>query len=72
MRPFELKLSEWHRLYQEVGTVERALADALLRGSHEESERLRQRAAILHKESEAAMEALQAAIASRRSARERH
>lgn len=68
MRQVEIKLSEWHRLYEELGTVERALADSALQHAYEDNERLRARAAVLRHESESAYQALRAALAARRAA----
>jgi hypothetical protein len=70
MRQVEIKLSHWHRLYKELGTVERELADSVLRRAHEENERLRARAAILQQESEAAFQALVTALQSAKAAHE--
>jgi DNA transposition AAA+ family ATPase len=71
MKQVEMKLSHWHRLYNELGTVERELADSVLRSAHEENERLRTRAAVLKQESETAFQALIAALESAKAAHER-
>lgn len=71
MKQVEIKLSEWHRLHKELGTVERMLADALLSHAHEECQRLRNRAAQLTVEANAAMDALHAALLASKAARNR-
>jgi hypothetical protein len=62
MRSAELKLAEWHRLYRELAQAQSQLVANVL-SPGEEAERLRQRIARLQNESEAALEALHAAIA---------
>lgn len=66
MSEVEVKLSEWHRLHKELGTVQRELADALLRSAHQQHRELCSRAAVLQAEAEIAFKALCSAIESKK------
>ena len=70
MRQVEIKLSKWHELYKELGTVERRLADAVLSEAHQRQQELRAEALSLRVQCEQAYAAFSAALAASKRERE--
>lgn len=62
MQQVELKLKDWHRLYLELGSVERQLAESSLNKAHQDNKALLARAASLRQDAEVALHALTLAL----------